>query len=98
MKELSQQEAEAISEKWPLPDFDEGERFDATLTFVEGRKRGLAWAFVGEGNFTVLRAEWRTHMQEWIKTKRWRLWCAAAACKWDAQRGKYIAMNPEAKP
>jgi hypothetical protein len=98
VKELSETEAAALAAKWPLPAFANQEDEIATAQdFVRSRSRGMACWLLGLSTANLKR-EWREYRAQSLDMRRFSAWCAATRTQWDAQRGKYVSLNPDAQP
>lgn len=95
IKELSNEEAESLAAKLPLPSFpSQDDEIYCAQQFVESHKKGIACIVLGLSDNTM-RKQWRAHRRRWLESERFRAWCQSVSAKWDVQRGKYLAFYPE---
>lgn len=98
IKELSRQEAEELAAQCKLPEFDSEEDEIQTATdFVLSARRGIACVMLRLSENT-LRKQWAQYRRETLESRRFRQWLLDHSCKWDAARGKFVALNFEVTP
>jgi len=92
--ELTEQQVEKLAAKMPLPQLSEEHEMFIVQEFVKSRAKTISCVLLGKSDLSLKR-----EMREYIKSRRqslrWDQFCERNACKWDAHRGKYLALLPE---